>query len=183
MATADKLMTAEEYVALPDLGYPSELIMGRIVRMNVPQSRHGQVCSRTDRIIGNFADANDLGHVLSNDSGVITQRGPDTVRGADVSFYSYSKVPKGPLAAGYINSAPEVVIEVRPPDDRWPKTLKKIAEYLDAGVAVVCVLDPANSTARLYRPNGDIEMLSASDSLLLPELSESFSEPVSRFFE
>ncbi len=183
MATADKLMTAEEYSALPDLGYPSELIMGRIERMNVPQSRHGQVCGQACYLLKQYAESNELGHVLSNDSGVITQREPDTVRGADVSFYSFRNVPKGPLGPGYLNVAPEVVIEVRSPDDRWPKMLKKIAEYLDAGVAVVCVLDPANVTARLYRPNGDIEMLDEGDSLLLPELSDSFSEPVSRFFE
>ena len=35
-------------------------------------------------------DEHDLGHVLSNDSGVITERDPDTVRGADISFYSYT---------------------------------------------------------------------------------------------
>ncbi|MBP85997.1 MAG: hypothetical protein CMJ64_04650 [Planctomycetaceae bacterium] len=183
MATADKLMTAEEYASLPGLGYPSELIMGRIVRINVPQSRHGQVCSRANRILGDFADDNHLGHVLSNDSGVMTQRDPDAVRGADVSFYSYQNVPKGPVESGYIKVAPEVVVEICSLDDRWPKILGRTAEYLEAGVAVVCVLDPGDSTAQLYRPNGTTEMLGTDDILRLPELGESFSEPVSRFFE
>ena len=49
------------------------------------------------RILGNHVYDNDLGRVLSNDSGVITERGPDTVRGADVCFYSFVRVPKGPL--------------------------------------------------------------------------------------
>lgn len=183
MSTAEKLMTAEDYSALPDLGYPSELVKGRIVKMNVPQSRHGQVCARASRILGNHADERELGHVLSNDSGVITQRDPDTVRGADVSFYSYEHVPKGPIEPGYLNVAPQVMIEVLSPDDRWPKVWTKTGEYLEAGVSVVCVLDPKAGSARLHRPNGDIEILDGDDTLRLPELSESFAEPVSRFFQ
>ena len=183
MATADKLLTAEEYGQLPDLGYPSELVLGRILQTTRSRPRHGQVCAKAAWIVGNYADKFDCGHVLSNDSAVITHRNPDSVRGADVSFYSFHRVPKGPIEQGYLEVVPEVVIEVLSPDDRWPKTLAKIAEYLDAGVGVVCVLDPATRTARLYRANGDIEMLDGDQPLRLPELSESFAEPVSRFFE
>jgi hypothetical protein len=43
--------------------------------------------------------------VLSNDTGVVTERGPDTVRGADISFYSYARVPKGPLPDRYLGLA------------------------------------------------------------------------------
>ena len=62
--------------------------------MPPPTPRHGQICGKADRL-RDFADEHDLGHVLCNDSGVITERDPDTVRGADVSFYSYAKVPRG----------------------------------------------------------------------------------------
>ena len=37
----------------------------------------------------------DLGRVVTNDSGIVTQRDPDTVRGADVAYYSYARLPKG----------------------------------------------------------------------------------------
>jgi hypothetical protein len=44
-----------------------------------------------------------LGHVLSNDSGVVTERDPDTVRDADVCYYPYTKVPPGPLGNDYLD--------------------------------------------------------------------------------
>jgi Uma2 family endonuclease len=182
-SVTDKLLTVEEYSKLTDLDYPTELVRGKIVRMNPPQSRHGQVCSRTDRIIGNFADQHGLGHVLSNDSGILTEHDPDTLRGADVVFYSFSRVPKGPLGDGYIPIAPDIAVEVLSPHDRWPKVLAKIAEYLSVGVRVVCILDPSKSTVQLHRPDGDIEILHANHTLRLPELGDSFAEPVSRFFE
>jgi Uma2 family endonuclease len=184
MATvAEKLLTIQDYSKLPELDYPNELVRGRIMRMNPPYSRHGQVCSRADRVIGNFADTNDLGHVLSNDSGVITEHNPDTLRGADVAYYSFKRVPKGPLGDGYLDVPPDVVIEVVSKFDRWPDLLAKIAEYLNAGVRVVCVLDPKKETAQLYRPDGDIEILDATQVLRLPELSDDFSETVCGFFE
>ena len=184
MATvSDKLLTLEEYSKLPDLGYPNELVRGRIVRMNPPQSRHGQVCATATLLLASFAREHNLGHVLSNDSGVVTERDPDTLRGADVAFYRFDRVPKGPLGEGYIEVAPDVVVEVLSKFDRWPKVLAKVAEYLDAGVRLVCVLDPTRGSAQLHRPTGDIEVLDGDQLLRLPELSESFSEPVSRFFE
>jgi Uma2 family endonuclease len=90
MATvAEKLLTAEEFARLPDPGYPTELVDGRIVEMPSPGSRHGQICNKIGRLLGNFAEEGDIGHVLNNDSGIITERGPDSVRGPDVAYYSF----------------------------------------------------------------------------------------------
>ena len=96
MATVEALLTIEDYAHLPDNGQPTELVRGRIVTMDPPVPRHGQICNKVGRILGDFAEK-DLGHVLNNDSGVVTEHDPDTVRGADIAFYSYPKVPKGPL--------------------------------------------------------------------------------------
>jgi Uma2 family endonuclease len=89
MATAEALLTAEEFGRRPDPGFPEELVQGKIVTTPPPKPRHGQVCKMVIRILDRYADEYDLGHVLSNDSAVITERDPDTVRGADISFYSY----------------------------------------------------------------------------------------------
>ena len=98
-ATAPKLLTVEEYARL-DVDHPTELVRGVVHHMPPPRSRHGQVCSRIDRIVGNYCDEHDLGHVLSNDAGVITEREPDTVRGGDVIFYDYRRDPKGKIPSG-----------------------------------------------------------------------------------
>lgn len=183
MSVAEAILTAEEYGRLPDNGRPSELIRGRIVTMNPPVPRHGQICSKVDRIVGIFADEHDLGHVVSNDSGVITERGPDTVRGADLAFYSYTKVPKGPLRPGYLPVMPDLVFEVRSEDDRWKRILTKVAEYLNAGVSVVCVLDDLPPTIYIYRPDEREHVLSADDELILPDVLPGLRVSVRRFFE
>jgi Uma2 family endonuclease len=134
MVTAVKLMTAEEYWLLPDDGGPTELVRVRVVPMNMPAPRHGEICGNTVHILKRYLDTNDIGRVVSNDSGVITERNPDTVRGADVGFYSYKQIPKGPLPEGCLSVVPEVIFEVRSPGDRWRRILAKVAESLEAGV-------------------------------------------------
>jgi Uma2 family endonuclease len=150
MASIETLLTAEEYLTLPDNGCPTELVRGKVVPLNAPNFRHGKLCLRIGRLLGNYVEDRNLGHVLSNDSGLITERGPDTVRGPDVSFYSYSRIPEGADPAGYAAVAPEVAIEVRSPTDRWPKVLAKVSEYLNAGVDAVYVVDAQSQSVFVY---------------------------------
>ena len=178
-----KLMTIEEYSNLPDNGRPTELVRGRVVEMNLPKPRHGQICGKVNRIYGNFADDRDLGHVVCNDTGIITQREPDSLRGADVAFFSFERVPRGPLPTEYLSVTPDVAFEVRSPDDRWSNILEKVAEYLNAGVGVVCVLDPATETVHVYRADEAEQKLSGDDELVLPEISSELRVSVSRFFD
>src|SRR5262245_50355518 len=121
--SGDVLLTAEEYEKLPNSGVPSELVRGKVIEMSRPTMRHGEICSKVDRLVGNHVDEHQLGRVVSNDACIITERGPDTVRGADVAFYSYARVPKGPAPATYAAIVPEAVFEVRSPNDKWPKVM------------------------------------------------------------
>jgi Uma2 family endonuclease len=184
MSTAVQLLyTADEFAHRPDPGYPEELVRGRIVAMPPSQPRHGQVCSKVVRFVGIYAEDHDLGHVLSNDSGVITERGPDTVRGADIAFYSYDRVPRGSIPAGYLAVPPNLVFEVRSPDDRWAAVLSKVAEYLSAGVTVVGVLDPERRTIHLFEGEAPVRIFSEGDELTIPSVLGEFRVPVNRFFD
>jgi Uma2 family endonuclease len=180
---AEKLLTAEEYRLLPDDGQRTELVRGRIVPMNMPAPRHGQICGKLIRLLGRFLDEHDLGHLISNDAGVRTERDPDTVRGADVAFYSYQRLPRGPLPQGYLDVVPELVFEVRSPTDRWRDVMVKVIEYLDAGVTAVCVLDPEVESARVYVLTPQDRVITPDQELTLPEVLPGFRVPLRLLFE
>jgi Uma2 family endonuclease len=150
--------------------------------MNVPYPRHGQICALVAHLLQTYLDTHDIGHVLSNDAGVVVERGPDTVRGPDVSFIRYRKVPKGPLPARYLDLAPELIIEVRSPTDRWAKVLQKVAEYLTAGTEIVCVIDSESETVQLHFADKPTETLSGSDELSFPNLLPGFKISIQRLF-
>ena len=185
MATAlapPKLLTAEEYLQLPDDGRRTELRRGVVVTMTPPGFRHGEVCSRINRLIGNYVEDHRLGRTLTNDSGIITQRDPDTVRGADVSFYSYQRVPKDQSPIGYAGASPEIVFEVVSPTNTRRSIFEKVAEYLNVGVNVVCVIDPQHQSVNLHFPDLPVEKLQGDDELTFAELP-GFSLVVRRIFE
>jgi Uma2 family endonuclease len=183
MATTVELLTAEEYATLPDTGRATELVRGKIVTMNVPAPMHGYICSNVVALLRAHTDPRNLGRVMSNDSGVVTRRDPDTVRGADVSYYSFDRLPRGPFSNRYLSVVPELVVEVLSPDDRWSDVHAKTAEYLEAGVVVVCVIDPGTESVQLYYANQPPRTLSKDDDVTLPEVLGDFRSPVAKLFD
>ena len=151
--------------------------------MNIPNFQHGKLCARIGRLVGNYSEERSLGHVLSNDSGFVTERDPDTVRGPDVSFYSYSRIPRGADPAGYPVVVPEVAIEVCSPTDRWAKVLAKVSEYLNAGVDAVYVVDAQSESVFAYTANQPSTTLTGDDELTFPPPLDSLRIAVRRLFE
>lgn len=185
MATAviETLLTAEEFRRLPDDGRPKELKRGRVILMNLPAPRHGQICGQVFYLLRRHLEEHPLGHLVCKDSGIITEHDPDTVRGVDVAFYRYNRVPPGPLPQGYLSVVPELVFEVRSPTDSWSAILAKVAEYLAAGVSVVCVLDQMGERCHVYRNEEEIQLFLPNQELTIPDVLPGFQVVVQRFFE
>lgn len=183
MAIGEVMLTAEEFALLPDRGRPVELVRGKVVELNVPFPRHGEICVQTVYLMRQYLEVDRRGRVVSNDSAVITERNPDSVRGVDVSYFSFAKVPPGPLPQGYLAVVPDLVFEVRSSDDRWKKILAKVAEYLNAGVLAVCVLDPEPQTIHVFSSDRPARILTVDEELTLPEILGDFRVLVRRFFE
>ncbi len=85
---------------------------------------------------------------------------------------------------GYLDVKPELVFEVRSPSDRWVEMIRKAAEYLNAGVPVVCLVDAERRTI-LVCDNGDEphRILGRTDLLTLPQVLPSFEIKVAHLFE
>lgn len=184
MATATTFLTAEQFAALPDTMHRSiELVKGNLVEMNPPMPRHGEICSNIDFLLRLYLKDHSEGRVVTNDSNVLIERDPDTVRGADVAYYSYQRVPKGPLPPGFLPVAPELVFEVLSPNDRWSEMHSKIADYLTAGVQAVCVLDDSTRTLQAFYSDRPLQVYSAQEEFTLPEILSEFRVRVEKFFE
>jgi Uma2 family endonuclease len=184
MATATSLMTAEQYLALPDsFDGPTELVKGELVTMPPSRPRRGEICVKISYLLCRYLDDHPMGRVVGNDAGVITERDPDSVRGPDVAYYSYNRVPRGPLPNGLLPIAPELAFEVRSPNDRWSKLHVKVSEYLEAGVMAVCVVDDETKSVHLFHADHPTQVLKADDVFALPHILGDFHVKVARFFE
>jgi Uma2 family endonuclease len=177
-----KFLTAEQYLLLPESAQPDELVRGVIVAMSRPKTRHGYYMTQLVIAFDTYVRPRKLGRVVCGDAGVVTERGPDTVRGPDVAYYSYARVPAGELPDGYW-PVPELVAEVRSPTDRLGTLTAKVGEYLEAGVKVVCVLDPQRQSLAVYSSEEFPRVLSVADELTLPEVFTDFRVPIRQLFE
>ena len=183
IAAGEKLLTIKEFADIPRDGRLRELVQGKVVEMNPPKPKHGFICLEIGALLREFVKPRKLGRVFSNDSGVITERDPDSMRGPDVGYYSYGSVPAGEVSDDYFEVVPELAIEVVSPDDVWPRILEKVAELLDAGVKVVCVADPRNKSVQVHRSNRPVESLNENDDLAFPDVLPGFSCKVWQCFD
>jgi Uma2 family endonuclease len=78
---------------------------------------------------------------------------------------------------------PELVFEVLSPTDRWKEVLRKVAEYLNAGVICVCVVDPKQQTVMRYYHDRPEDTLTGGQSLELPDTLPGFSMSLDKIFE
>jgi Uma2 family endonuclease len=184
MATASqpKLMTAEEFMAA-DLGEGRfELVRGEVIEVPPPMPEHGRVVSKVGFALESFGRTTGYGYCLS-ESAVATEDGPDTVRGPDVSFYSHARWPEHQVGRGLPPIPPDLAVEVASPGNRRGPILKKVTEYLQAGVLMVWVVYPKRRYVAVYRAEDDEPIFFREGEILegLPELP-GFRCPVSDFF-
>lgn len=176
------LMTAEEFFRrYPD--HNVELVRGVVKELPMPGAEHGVICQAMARLLGNHVVDHSLGRILINDTHFITRRNPDEVRGMDVAYISYARLPKGPVPRGPLEVPPELIVEARSPSDAWTDVFAKVEEYIQAGVGVVIVLDAEKRTASVCRPGIDQTDFHAADTLTVPDVLPGFAVEVARLFE
>jgi Uma2 family endonuclease len=174
------LMTGEDLLRHPDLG-PCELVDGRIVPMTPTKLRHGAVESRVGSRLQVWVDETERGLVAGGEVGVYTRRNPDTVRAADILFISHERLAQC-SEDGFLEVAPELVVEVLSPDDRWRQVMKKVGEYFSVGALRVWVFDPRKRRVLVYRSPEDVTELGVGQILSDEELLPGFSLPLSVVF-
>jgi len=173
------LLTGEELLELGDIG-PTELIEGEVVQMSPTQNVHGWLVMELARRLGNFNAERRLGWVLGAESGVFTRRNPDTVRGMDIAFISRQRLAV--LTPGFLETAPELVVEIVSPSDRWEGIRQKIAEYFTAGVERVWIVEPGPRKVLVFRSITEFSELDEGDTLRGEGVLSGFDLPLDELF-
>ena len=174
------LITGEALLTMSNIG-PCELVKGRIVPMTPPGNDHGIVQALLIWYLQTFVIPRKLGWVTGGEAGVYTHRNPDSVRGMDVAFISYVRQPARPR--GYLRSAPELIVEILSPSDRWHNVQEKLEEYFGIGVDRVWIVDPANHTVSIYRSATEFNKLKHHDIIQGEGILADFSLPLAELFD
>lgn len=176
----EKRINGEDLLEMGDIG-PCELIDGRIVSMSPTGGEHAHIESQLDFELKLFVRGKKIGWVLVGEVGIYTRHSPDRVRAADVAFISRERLPAG-LVRGFLDVAPELVVEIMSPTDRWQDVRQKIEEYFSAGVIWVWVVEPENRTVLVYDSPTEARKFIEGESLLGEGVLEGFALDVAGLF-
>ena len=182
MTTARRLVTADEFLEMPDDGRKYELVRGELVEEMPPGMLHALVSGKFGHALLVWVEANgNYGYVVVGDPGFRLERGPDTVRCPDVAWIAPGRLPES--IRGFGEFAPDLAVEVKSPSNTRREMAEKAAMWLSFGSREVWAADPETVAVTVYRPGAEPVTLREGDVLDGGELLPGFSRPVAYFLQ
>jgi hypothetical protein len=165
MSTVDEKRYSPEYRLMAPNRNGYRLDKGHAVR---PQARSlaSWVGDKVHKLLEGFVDERHLGWVWSavEEDGRVSD-GPRKLRFPDVSFVRNEPIPNGLTPETSSDIPPDLAVEVLSPDELASEVDSDVLEYLDAGVALVWVVNPEARSVRIHRRDGSAGLLREDDEL------------------
>jgi Uma2 family endonuclease len=186
-ATSERLMTIEEFLALPEDGVERNLIRGRV--WEKPMTRRNRQHSRIEAQIAHILKSwlekqpEPRGAVYSGEAGCILDPGTGSVVGIDVVYVSPELAAKGSEETQLIEGVPTLVIEILSPSNTEKEINAKVDEYLRVQVPLVWLVDPHLQTVCVLRPDAVPQLFCLGQDLTAEPHLPGFRVPVAAIFE
>jgi len=186
LAGGERRWTIADVAALPE-ELPSgpvdfELNNGRLVAMAPPGDVHGAIQLKIGRQLLSQGEDAGLGKART-EVGVVLRRNPDRLVGPDALFIAKKSLPLRYSPEGYLETIPELAVEIRSKNDSADELARKTADYLEAGVEVVWIADPQAKTVTAYRRDVQPQVFSQQDELTIATVIPGFRVAVAELFE
>ncbi len=176
------LLTADDLLQMSDLGRV-ELVRGELIKKTPSGGEHGKSTMKVGSRLLNFIEPRKLGAVFGAETGIVISHDPDTVRGADAAYMSTERLARVEDLTKFLDVAPDLVVEVVSPTDRWSEIEEKVAEYLGIGVRLVWLLNPRTRSVHIYRPSSEVRRIREGDTLDGEDVLPGFAVSVKELFE
>lgn len=182
----DRVFTAADLAALPE-DLPSgrvyyELEMGKLAIMSPPGESHGYVQSNIGFFLKLQGQHQGLGRAYT-ETGIVISRNPDTVYSADVAFIGNDRLPVRRSKEGYLETIPELVVEVRSKNNSIAELSRKARTYLAAGVLTVWIVDETSRTITIEEPDAAPKVVGGDEPIPPPAAIPELELTVARVFD
>jgi Uma2 family endonuclease len=180
-----RLFTEADLAAMPtrlpsgDVSF--ELHHGRLVPMSPPGAIHGRLQIRIGGALLVQGEIKGYGQAYT-EVAVVLGRKPDHIVGADVAFVASRSLPARESPEGYLETIPELIVEIRSKNDTTTEIATKVTDYLKAGVQLVWVVDPDADTVTEHRPNAKPKVYQKTDSLSCGDIIPGFRLAIADLF-
>ena len=180
--TKTKLLTADDLLRLYGQGVRGELIRGELHETTSTGINHGRTVTKTVIRMGSFIEPRQLGTLVGSDTGIWLERDPDTVREPDIAYISAEKMSLDADIPGYSEVVPDLVVEVRSPNNSLREVREKALMWLDFGVRLAWVAHPDTRSVDVYSADDQALTLTEDDTLDGGGVLPGFACPVRDIF-
>jgi Uma2 family endonuclease len=188
-AAEPRLMTFEEFEALPDDGVERWLIRGVLHEKGEPTvTKRNRFHARAEASIAHVLNEwlhrqpSPRGEVYAGEVGCRLRGDPDSGCGIDVAYFSSATVASQSDESTMMIGPPVVAVEILSPNNTIEEIDEKVDEYLDAGVPHIWLVNTHWRTVTVIRPGVAPTMLSDKDDLTAEPDLPGFRVPVARLF-
>lgn len=168
-ATTSRLLTVEEFAALPPGASRRELVRGEVVETMPPGGIHGVLAALITAALSQWSRQRGGGYV-GIESGFVLQQDPATVRAPDVYYVRAERLPETGVPEGFWTIAPDLAVEIVSPSDTADGLHEKVHDYLAAGASAVWVVYPRSRSITVHTPDGLARTYGPEASLESPDL-------------
>jgi Uma2 family endonuclease len=180
-----RLLTAADLAALPD-ELPSgpvryELDNGSLIMMAPAGESHADTQKFIVTELTVQGERRGCGKAYG-EIGVILWKNPFRVVEPDAAFVKKTSLPLQISPEGYLETIPELIVEVRSKNDTKAYIARKVGDYLDAGAQLVWVIDPDDATAIEHYAGAAAKSLSITDVLECEDIIPGFRLPLRELF-
>jgi Uma2 family endonuclease len=181
MSTQARLLTAEDLWNMPG-DQRRELVRGELRTMGPAGSEHGAIIINLSVLLAVYVRQHKLGVVFGAETGFVLARDPDVVRGADVSFVKALRIPRTGIPKKFWEGVPDLAVEVVSPSDSLEEVEEKVDDYLNAGTALVWVVNPRRRTIAVHRSGQNPRILHEGGTLTGEDVIPGFECRVAEAF-
>lgn len=179
--TSQKPITLDEFLQLPETKPANEYIDGRIIQKPMPQGKHSTIQTELATTLNAKLKVPRVARAFSELR--CTFGGRSIV--PDVSVFVWSQIPRDPAGevANLFLVAPDWTIEILSPEQSQTKVTKNILHCLNHGTQMGWLIDPAEQTVFVYRPEAQPQVFDQPEQqLLAPPFAETLMLTVGTVF-
>jgi Uma2 family endonuclease len=164
------LMNSDELLKLrPSKKVDRWLFRGELRESKVTKRNpsHSKATAMIATILNNwlFRQPKPRGAVFDGEAYFRIRKDPDTNVGIDVALATPEQAAATGKKASFVEGPPVLAVEVLSPYDKQKDIDEAIEEYLDCGVKVVWIIDPADETVTVYRPGHEPVLFNRTQEL------------------
>jgi len=163
-------VTIEEYLSNPKYEH-SEYVNGEVVPLKVGTKSHSKIQVKCFRKIDEYFDSHPGAYIGTELHCRLTIEGRPRYRLPDVAIVIHDCAPNDP----YLEGAPDMVVEIKSPEDKITFLFDKLEEYFANGAKLAWIVLPEEQSVLVVTPNAAPRSFGLEGTLdgggLLPGLS------------